>query len=98
MLNLTVKFLMWLVLFVQLIDFKCSEVLAHSKRNPASAVHLIFFSPPLLAYLFHDMSLYLVFVIPVDDRSSNTTHLACETVVVCSGCSEMTLPRCGLMI
>ena len=71
---------MRLILFIQLLNLKCPEVLAHPQRHPPAAslqsgIHL---SCTLSLDLPNDVSLYLVLVIPVEDgdRENTTVDIA----------------------
>ena len=60
---------MRLILFIQLLNLECSEVLAHPQRHPLAGRQLsgIRLSCTLPLDLPDDVPLYLVLVIPVED-------------------------------
>ena len=58
---------MRLIIFIEFTDFEGAKVFTHSKRH--TFLHRMFICSALFCNLSDDMSLDLVFIIPVNDRS-----------------------------
>lgn len=54
---------MGLIVFIEVADLECPEVLTHSERH--AFLSGIFIGATLLRDLVHNMSLYLILVIPI---------------------------------